>query len=118
MKQVSCYLLLVPWFLVFVSCKAKQTNTTKTTEVNEPVNAIKAVGVVSHQYSSSGCKTMILCKREIEKDTLFLIPMTSLGEYDKDGLEINFYYRILRVHNPKGCPGTPIQISEIKAKQH
>ncbi len=124
MKQVSGIKfqirLLVISNLLFVSCKSKQSNSTQITEksdkTSQSANSVKAIGMVSHQYNSSGCGTIILCKREIEKDTLFLIPMTPLGEYDKDGLEIFFNYRILRIHNPKGCKGTPVQVSNIKTK--
>ena len=112
--------LLVICNLLFVSCKSKQFNSTQVIEKpdisNQPSNSLKAIGIVSYQYKSSGCGTLILCKREIEKDTLFLIPMASIGEYDKDGLEIFFNYRILRIHNPKGCKGTPVQVSDIKVK--
>jgi len=113
---VIYYLLLAPCFLVLASCKAKQANATQPTDTNQPTNTLKTSGIVSHQYRPSGCQTIMLCKREVEKDTLFLIPMTSLGEFDKAGLEISFSYRILRVHNPKGCKGTPVQVSDIKAK--
>lgn len=111
LKLIICYLL-------FVSCKSKQTAASAniTDATNQPANTIKAIGIVSHQYKKSGCGTMILCKREAEKDTLFLIPMTSLGEFDKDGLEVYFNYRILRVHNPIGCKGTPVQVYDIKVR--
>jgi hypothetical protein len=114
-QSVICYLILVVSFMLH-SCKSQQTNTAKTTDTSQPANTTKFVGIVSHQYKSSGCGTIVLYKREIEKDTLFLIPMTSLGEFDKDGLEISFNYRMLRVHNPKGCKGIPVQLSDIKVK--
>ena len=96
-----------------LSCKTKQVNDTPPTSNAE--NGIKATGKVSHQYKSAGCETVIVCKKA--QDTLLLIPMNPLEKFDKDGTEISFNYRILKVHNPKGCKGIPVQVSNIKEEK-
>ena len=80
-----------------------------------PVNDVEAQGKVSHQFKINGCETIIVCTKVNEADTLYLIPMTPLGKFDTDELKISFRYRVLRIHNPKGCKGIPVQISKIKA---
>jgi len=109
LKVFFCFL-----FFVF-SCKTKQPNQPATDDAKSLSNGIKTEGKVSHQYRSAGCETIIICKNENKDDTLFLIPMTSLGKFDVDGLKISFTYRILRIHNSKECKqGIPVQISNVE----
>jgi hypothetical protein len=100
--------------LVF-ACKSKKTDTSKPAETDTTSNTQKTTGIVTHQFQSTGCQTIVICKKE--SDTLFLIPMTPLDKFDVDGLEISFDYRVLKVHNPKGCQGMPVQISNITSKK-
>lgn len=111
---VSCSLMMV----LFFACKAKQKNMpaqqTKTAMDSIPFSSS---GKVSHKYSASGCGAVIISYKNPQHDTLTLIPMTPLNEFDKEGLEILFNYRTLRVHQPKGCgAGIPVQITGIRAK--
>jgi len=115
-QRVMCIVTL--YCFVLIACKSKQLDLPKTTDADTSASSIKKEGIVTHQYKSVGCETIIICKPTNENDTLFLIPMTSLEKFDIDNLKISFNYRILRVHNPKGCKqGIPAQISNIKIKQ-
>ena len=106
------YVLTLSCFIFCLSCKSKQVNPTNTKTAS---NNVKTEGTVSHQYKSAGCETIIICKSIDTSDTLFLIPMTSLEKFDVNNLKISFSYRILRVHNPKGCKqGIPAQIFDVK----
>ena len=107
-----CFLFL----LLFFSCKTKQTASDQNQLVSSHSSADIMTGTVSHLFKARGCGTIILCKKD--SDTLFLIPMNSLGAFDVDGLELTFTYRILRVHNPKGCKGMPVEISDMERKRH
>ncbi|HTA61472.1 MAG TPA: hypothetical protein VK835_03410 [Bacteroidia bacterium] len=103
---------------ILIACKAKQTTTTLA-GTDTSANFIKTEGIVSHQYKQVGCETIVICSSSNANDTLFLIPMTPLEKFDVDGLKISFSYRILRVHNPKGChQGIPVQISNIKKNKN
>jgi len=112
--------LLLYFVLLFsfclVSCKTKKVVASTATAV---VVAPIASGKVSHQYSSSGCGTVIFCDKINGQDSLIFIPipMGSLNAFDVDGLEITFNYRMLKIRNPRGCMhGSPIQISNISKK--
>ena len=112
-KQAAIH-AITACFIFFIACKSKQTNTTTTPVDDSSANAPKTQGIVTHQYKSQGCETVIICT-PIKTDTLFLIPVTPLQEFDVDGLKISFTYHLLRVHNPKGChKGITAQISNIK----
>ncbi|HVA99107.1 MAG TPA: hypothetical protein VNG53_09445 [Bacteroidia bacterium] len=119
--------LLLYFVLLFsfclVSCKTKKVvASTATAVVVAPIqdkNLPIASGKVSHQYSSSGCGTVIFCDKINGQDSLIFIPipMGSLNAFDVDGLEITFNYRMLKIRNPRGCMhGSPIQISNISKK--
>jgi len=115
-KQRYIYIVTLCFFSL-ITCKSKQLDLPKTTNTDTSSGSIKTEGIVTHQYKSSGCETIIMCKPTNGNDTLFLIPMTPLEKFDVDGLKIFFNYRILRVHYPKGCKqGIPAQISNIEKK--
>ena len=109
---VSCCLIV----FVFFACKAKQNNS--SAKQTKPVaDTLLSAGKVSHKYSAGGCGAVIISCKNPQHDTLTLIPMTPLNEFDKEGLEIVFNYRTLKVHQPKGCgAGIPVQITGIRAK--
>lgn len=105
--------------LFLLACGVNKTNTAAKNieEKDQEANWIKAVGKVSHMYTSNGCGPVIINVRKSEKDTLILIPVSSINEFDIDNLKIKFTYRILKIHSKKGCgPGIPIQIKIIEKK--
>lgn len=111
------------FLLVVAACKTKHqptvqsTPSPKETSPQADSNYIKTTGRVSHRYSATGCGAVIVCGKIPQGDTLILIPITPLNNFDKEGLEISFGYRKLRVHQPKGCgAGIPVQITDVKQK--
>jgi hypothetical protein len=78
----------------------------------------KTNGVVSHRYSSTGCSPVIITDKVTPKgDTIILIPVGGLGEFDVDGLKISFNYRRSMIKNPQGCTnGSPAILSNINKR--
>ena len=74
----------------------------------------KTWGIVSHKFMNKGCPTVILVAQN-EGDTLVLIPRDALmQDYDVDGLQIAFNYRLLKMHSMPGCDnGMPAEITGI-----
>ncbi|MBI3500622.1 MAG: hypothetical protein HY063_02420 [Bacteroidetes bacterium] len=79
----------------------------------ENPNYIQAAGKISLQHKANcGAEIIVVTKM----DTLTLIPLPALTGFDTEGMEVAFSYRKLKVHNPRGCAGMPVQIAEIKKK--
>ena len=101
------------------SCKTKKPSTQQNSQSTEqtPVKP-KTLGKVSHQYRVTGCNTVVIVNAENNENPLVLIPKDTLAkEFDKDGLEIYFEYRLLKIKNPAGCShGIPALISNISKK--
>src|SRR5262245_19444043 len=77
----------------------------------------KTSGQVSHKFMNKGCPTVILVA-EPAGDTLVLIPRDVLTQdYDVDGLQISFNYRLLKMRSNPGCDkGIPAEITDISKK--
>ncbi|MEO6883006.1 MAG: hypothetical protein ABI199_03165 [Bacteroidia bacterium] len=109
-------MMMLLCLFVCAACKSKKAVASMNATIQSSSAPI-ASGKVSHQYSASGCGTVIVCDSVSGKKRLIYIPITGLTTFDVDGLEISFNYRILKIHNPKGCvTGIPIQISNISKK--
>ena len=109
------FILLISLNLIAsLSCKTKHEVVKKTTIV--PEHAGNTLGKVSHQFSSSGCSIVVIIKKE--QDNLILLPKDILPkEYDIDGLELYFNYRLLKMKNSDGCnDGLPAQLTDILKK--
>ncbi len=78
----------------------------------------KTIGKVSHQYKKGGCASVIVIQNLPPEEPIVLIPKTPLPKkLDKEGMEIRFNYRKLRMPNPKGCEkGIPAELSDIQKK--
>ncbi|MEI6123553.1 MAG: hypothetical protein WCQ95_07975 [Bacteroidota bacterium] len=103
--------------LLACSCKTKQHS--KPIDPNSGTAAVgKTVGTVSHQYKSTGCATVIIVKTEDAANPLVLIPKDALvAGLDKDGLELYFDYRLLKMPNPDGCThGIMAELTNIAKK--
>jgi len=110
------YILFLAVFLAFTpACKTRKKATEKPINTEQNQETPKTIGKVSHEYSANGCPVVILVKLQDSKDILTLIPMTPLGkEFDADGNEISFDYRLLKMPNPQGCnTGIPAEIKNI-----
>lgn len=95
------------------ACKTKKT--VEGNENNTANNSELSAGKVSHQYRETGCATVIIVERKAEESPLTLIPFQKLPDkFDKDGIQIKFHYRLLRMPNPAGCSvGLPAEITDI-----
>lgn len=104
--------------VAFVTCKPKQhIASAQQAHAAKDSSLFTSSGKISHMYSAGGCGAVIISDKNPQHDTLILIPVPSLKEFDKVGLEIKFNYRILKIHTPKGCgAGIPVQIMNIKEK--
>lgn len=90
--------------LFTVSCRAQ----------NQPKPEPKSSGKVSQAYRGT-CGTVIVVDGNSE---LLLIPRKKLPKsLDKEGMEIKFDYKMLRMPNPKGCEkGNMAEISNASKK--
>lgn len=112
--------------ILSLSCKTKhQTQTTtqiQTQTLDEssgPTNkAPKTKGNVSHEYRATGCNTVLVVKTDDAANPLVLIPISPLpAEFDKDGIDLYFNYRLSRMKNPEGCAkGIPAEVTDISLK--
>ncbi len=115
----NLFIILSVIILFSYSCKThNKTQQTNQTTTNTSVDIGKNMGTVSHQYQSTGCNTVIIVKTEGGTTPLILIPKDALSaDFDKDGLQIYFDYRPLKMPQPKGCAqGIPAEISNISKK--
>ncbi len=117
------YIIIFTGILLFsISCKTKKPSSQPTKEnsqtIDESVIKPKTLGTISHQYRVTGCNTVIFVKKEGNENQLVLIPKDSLPkDFDKEGKEIYFDYRLLRIKNPPGCSkGIPAELSNISKK--
>lgn len=110
------YIFLSTICLFFaVSCSSnKKTSTSTAVKEDVPVNS-KTTGKISHQYSATGCSTVVIVPSSVLDAPILLIPKDKLpADLDKDGLEISFNYRTLRMPNPPGCNvGIPAEIKDV-----
>jgi hypothetical protein len=90
---------------------------TTDVSVEQPARLDKTSGLVSHKFMNKGCQTVILVA-ERKGDTLVLIPRDALmQDYDVDGLQILFNYRLLKMPSRPGCDnGIPAEITSISKK--
>jgi hypothetical protein len=124
MKNLSIIIAIIT--LLSFSCKTKH-NTEVTTQVQgQTVDATtrpttknpKTKGKVSHEFRATGCNTVIVVKTDDAANPLVLIPISPLpAEFDKDGIDLYFNYRLSRMKNPEGCmKGIPAEVTDISLK--
>ena len=72
------------------------------------------IGEVSHEYKATGCTAVVIVTNE-DGSKLTLLPKDKLdSKFDKNGLKINFNYRLLKMPNPPGCDaGIPAELTDI-----
>ncbi len=112
MKLITVFIFFV--FLSLSACKSARESQVVGQAGPAPLSL--SSGRVSHQYRATGCLTVILVDKPGEAHVL--IPREQLAsKYDKDGLELNFNYHLLKMPNPKGCEvGIPAELSNISIK--
>ena len=121
---ICCFVLAVS----VCACKPKQKATVSTANVKEqkqPVSepaatseqkqvVAKTIGKVSHQYRETGCPTVVIIMTV--ENPIILIPKDKLpAELDVDSQEISFYYKPLKMPQPKGCiKGMPAELKDVE----
>lgn len=104
--------------VVFSGCKSVKTkHSSSSTQIQEqPANTDKTKGTVSFQFKETGCRSVILVTND--DGEMILIPKDNLPEeFDIDGLQIYFNYRLLKMPNPDGCSkGMPAEITNLTKK--
>jgi hypothetical protein len=122
--QTKAGIIFIGIFISFLAfgCRSKKTvSGTNQSDKTQPIHSVessdytKATGKISLRYKSA-CGTVIISNTPTEKDTAILTPTPALTGFDTEGMEVTFSYRKLRIHNPKGCAGIPVQIFDIKKK--
>lgn len=123
MKRIALSIFLLG--ISLVACKIKEpcympppkqaADAKPDTTSHQTAAQPKTNGVVSHRYSSTGCSPVIITDKVTSKgDTIILIPVSGLGDFDIDGLKISFNYRRSMIKNPPGCTqGSPAILSNI-----
>lgn len=111
-------MLLLGLPLVFFITACHSQKKVACNYIKQPfADTLLSYGKISHKYISNGCSPIIISYKNPMHDTLTLIPMNSLNEIDKDGKEVLFNFKTLKVHQPKGCGnGIPVYITTIRAK--
>ncbi len=107
-------ILLFLGISLFLSCKTKQKMSDSTS--TEPVG--KTLGKVSFKYKADGCTSVIVVGEGTEAE-MTLIPKDAIDKkMDKDGQEIYFNYRPLKMATPAGCgAGMPAEITDVSVKK-
>lgn len=105
--------ILLVGLSLFLSCKTQQKVSDSNTE---PTG--KTIGKISYKYKAGGCSAVIVVGEGTEGE-LTLIPKDALDKkVDKDGQEIYFNYRPLKMPNPAGCTaGMPAEITDVSVKK-
>lgn len=119
MKTITCLFFIS--VLIASGCKSNKhaiASNASTTSTTQTVAKGNTLGKVSHQYSATGCTTVVIVKLEGQENPLTLIPKDKLASsFDVDGQEILFNYRTLKMPQPAGCNvGIPAELTEISKK--
>lgn len=70
-------------------------------------------GIVSHEFASMGCKTIIRATAS-DGNSITLIPSKEQTGFEKTGIKVKFHYRLLRMPQPAGCSeGIPAEITDL-----
>jgi len=107
-------LILAAIVTLATACKTKQQGSGCCS--NHQAGAVgQTSGKVSHEYKADGCNTIIIVASADGGEDQILIPSNQLAkEFDKDGLEIKFNFRLLKMPNPEGCVrGNVAEITDI-----
>lgn len=119
MRVVTNIFIIVALFTNGCKSKKEASASTPVTTTSEPsIVTGNTFGKVSHQYSATGCATVVIVKKEGQEKPLTLIPRTKLpSSLDVDGLEISFNYLPLKMPQPAGCNvGIPAELTDISKK--
>jgi len=102
--------LIVLSLFAFSSCKCCKSGKNNKTNVVAAIGT--HMGMVSHQYRATGCKTVVIINGD---EGVTLIPVEGLPDsLDMDGKLIKFDYTTLRMPQPEGCnTGLPASLTNV-----
>lgn len=114
-KFIVLVTLIIP---IAIGCATKPKSVVNNDNSSQNNSSSKSTGVVSYQYRSGGCSTVVVVDADKQHDQIILIPKDPLpSQCDKDGAKIAFNYRTLKMPNPKGCLiGIPAELSNVSKK--
>lgn len=117
-------------FLFFVSCVFMYSSckTAKPVKIKEPI-AIETAstkedlsftyGKVTHLINTNSCTSIIVFNKDAgSTNELVLLPKDPLpDDLNKEGTELKFHYRPLKIKNPEGClKGMPVALTEVSKR--
>lgn len=113
------YLFFLSSFFIFGACqtakpiKTKEPIAVETTTLEDPTFTY---GKVTHLINTNQCTSIIVINIDAgSNNELILLPKDLLPEdLSKEGTELKFHYRPLKMKNPEGClKGIPAALTEV-----
>lgn len=113
------YLFFLSCIVVYSACQ-----TSKPIKTKEPIavgttaveNLTFTYGKVTHLINTNQCTSIIVINKDAgSNNELILLPKDLLPEdLSKEGTELKFHYRPLKIKNPEGClKGIPAALTEV-----
>jgi hypothetical protein len=94
--------------------KTKEPIVIETTSTTEDPSF--TYGKVTHLVNANQCTSIIVINKDAgNNNELILLPKDPLpADLNKEGIELKFHYRPLKIKNPEGClKGIPAALTEI-----
>ena len=114
------YLFFLPYLFIYSACQTAKPIQTKEPIASETTAAAEdptfTYGKVTHLINTQTCTCIIVFNKEASStDELVLLPKDPLpDDLNKEGTELKFHYRPLKIKNPEGClKGIPVSLTEV-----
>jgi hypothetical protein len=114
------YFFFVSYLFTFIACQTSKPVKTKEPIAIEtastPEDPSFTYGKVTHLINANPCASIIVINKDTgSNNELILLPKDPLSEdLNKEGTEIKFHYRPLKIKNPEGClKGMPVALTEV-----
>lgn len=117
------YLFFLPYLFIYSACQTAKPVKTKDPIAIETASATDdpsfTYGKVTRLINANPCTSIIVLNKDVSStNELILLPKDPLPEeLNKEGAEIKFHYRPLKIKNPEGClKGIPAAITEVSRR--
>ena len=114
------YLIFASCLFIYSACKTSKPIKTTEPVVVETAAVIEdpsfTYGKVTHLINANPCTSIVVLNKETNSSNeLILLPKDPLPEdLNKEGTELKFHYRPLKIKNPEGClKGMPVALTEV-----
>jgi len=114
------YLFFLSSFFIYGACQTSKPVKSKEPATVETVSVIEdpafTYGKVTHLINANQCTSIIVLNKDARSNNeLILLPKDPLSaELNKEGTELKFHYRPLKIKNPEGClKGMPVALTEV-----